>query len=243
MASTPPPFTFDLLAFSNQWRLHSYSFLPSEACSSIHYGAEQLRNMALDVQAQNLYSYNKDHIDDLPTSTLKYLMLPFLLAECLDAQKATREERRLNLLAAKAHYQIFDAEIKSLTRDDSSFKKLNKDFAAGPASTEDPGSRRHFVITRRQTLSILEAELEKTAKYAFRPEESDSAEARAFWIDLLKLSLLETRANLELIEEELRMLNHAENIQNQDRDEKIDLNERKQLSVFKIVSYGTSIFA
>eukprot|EP01057_Protomagalhaensia_wolfi_P000885 Protomagalhaensia_wolfi_Nauph_80__884@NODE_150_length_3412_cov_153_592647_g111_i0_p2_GENE_NODE_150_length_3412_cov_153_592647_g111_i0NODE_150_length_3412_cov_153_592647_g111_i0_p2_ORF_typecomplete_len279_score40_82TAP42/PF04177_12/6_7e27_NODE_150_length_3412_cov_153_592647_g111_i04971333 len=161
-----------------------------------------------------LHLFQRDeYLEDIPTGSLKYLLLPFLRAKYLENHNDIAN-RHASLLTAKLHFSIFVHEACWYAREKKDFLEAQREFetfvtteyykGTAVATPLSPEARRAAVISRRtrvkHSIECMMNDLSEARK------EEDSPEARDFWESLLLCAVYESVTSCDLINQELPLI-------------------------------------
>ncbi|KAI3411870.1 hypothetical protein GPALN_001932 [Globodera pallida] len=170
------------------------------------------------VERLSLFSANEE-ADEIPTNSLRFLLIPAYLASALQEINLEMDKRGAYLRASKKHYREF---LESL----SLFGLINfrlpwldeenrpRDQGEGDANTrligsfEEAKARRQRTVSRLQQLEQLEKTLERLKNEKRRND--DEAAQREIIYTLLRLWSVRSVKELDMIEEELKMVEQFE---------------------------------
>uniref|UniRef100_A0A914IC26 TAP42-like protein n=1 Tax=Globodera rostochiensis TaxID=31243 RepID=A0A914IC26_GLORO len=169
------------------------------------------------VERLALFSANEE-ADEIPTNSLRFLLIPAYLASALQEINVEMDKRGAYLRASKKHYREF---LESL----SLFGLINfrlpwldeenrpRDQGEGGGrligdSFEEAKARRQRTVSRLQQLEQLEKTLERLKNEKRRND--DEAAQREIIYTLLRLWSVRSVKELDMIEEELKMVEQFE---------------------------------
>lgn len=156
--------------------------------------------------------FQKDEIiDDISTSSIKYLLLPYMKAQCLESVN-DMQARHGALLTAKFNYSLFVHEACWYARERMKFLSAQQEFEIfSSLDYEKPDSsklsaedRRGKVIARRQMIKSLEETWMEHLSEAYKGD--DSAEVFDFWVEVIYGAVLDSITCVDLINQELPLI-------------------------------------
>eukprot|EP01054_Gregarina_sp_Poly1_P004487 Gregarina_sp_Poly_1__4486@NODE_240_length_10883_cov_144_711446_g211_i0_p4_GENE_NODE_240_length_10883_cov_144_711446_g211_i0NODE_240_length_10883_cov_144_711446_g211_i0_p4_ORF_typecomplete_len346_score58_86TAP42/PF04177_12/1_4e43_NODE_240_length_10883_cov_144_711446_g211_i0928010317 len=159
-----------------------------------------------------LQLFQRDEIlDDIPLASLKFLLLSFLKAQCLESV-TDMKERQGALLTAKLQYSLFVHETCWYARERKEFREAQEEFETFAAlNYENPErcslraeDRRNIVVNRRKSVKELEGKMKSNFSEVYNNE--NNSEVYDFWVDCLYCAVLDSITSLDLIQQELPLL-------------------------------------
>lgn len=199
------------------------STLGADRNCKVELAIKKLQDLSQAVKRLELFSAN-DQIDDLPTSSLRYLLLPAYLAQVISDLTVEKCKRSTYLNAAKFQYReflrvlsVYEVVSFKLPWVDADNEEKGKEHCAQSTSLtgqskvqtlKEAISKRDDKITRIKRLSELEEALEKLRYH--QKKNSDDATQRQIIFTLLRFWALRAVNELEIIDEELKILKFVE---------------------------------
>ncbi|KAI1707393.1 TAP42-like family domain-containing protein [Ditylenchus destructor] len=181
---------------------------------------EKLQNMAKLINRMALFSPN-EQVEEFPTSSLPYLLIPAYLAYAIQELNVELEKRATYLNAAKIHYRQFLENM--LTYAVISFKlpwldsgESEEQGTSTVASThriEQAVQDRQKKINQHNQFKVLEEAVEKL-KIAQRRNDDESTQ-RGIYFALLRLWALRAMSELDKIEEEIKIMEYMQSMRSQ----------------------------
>uniref|UniRef100_A0A914DCH5 TAP42-like protein n=1 Tax=Acrobeloides nanus TaxID=290746 RepID=A0A914DCH5_9BILA len=178
---------------------------------------DKLQQLSKQIDQLALFSTN-DQIEELPTNSLQYLLVPAYLAFAIENINSGIEKRATYLKAAQLHYRAYLERL--LIYDIIAFKLPwvktdendldSESTSSAPPRREDPSMRRTGKVERLKQEKALELNLAKLK--AARKREEDESTLREILIVQMRLWAIKTMKQLDLIDDELKILEHMEKI-------------------------------
>ncbi|CAI8057503.1 Immunoglobulin-binding protein 1 [Geodia barretti] len=167
----------------------------------------------------SLFSDNED-LDEVPTSSLKYLLLPELLGEMTLQQ--TEGERMDTVLKARVYFIDYLRRCRSygVTKEDPPpLTPLSPPPSVGGASSEQPQGKTYNQLVAERVEKIQR--LREKKELERRTEELSTAlnegsggreeeGGREQWVAVLQLNLYRSREFVKSIDDEIQILRHIE---------------------------------
>lgn len=195
----------------------------------------KIQSLIEKVETLDVFGRN-DTLDDIPSGSLKFLLLPFILGQYLEYNQDLNV-RRDYLLRAKKFYGLFCVTTLSLLHDsDSEYSNLLRIWDNYNDKTDDeaqnsidPNIRRQQTIRRRHQIAAYSNLIIDEGGLRYPP--LDDVSERTCYVALLKESLLESVICCELIDREVEFLkqraqNATESHNINESAEPVDLDSR-----------------
>jgi len=186
----------------------------SQRNDSIKECVQKLEEISEWVEKQAIYSGN-EQVEDLPTSSLQLLLLYAYLGYAIEEMNIEREKRTVYLKAARMRYRQFLEVVSSYEIISFKLPWLNKESDQPTASSssnketfESAAAQREQKIARLNQIKYLEEMLVKLKLEQSR--NCDEATQRETLFVLIRLWAIRAVAQLEKLEEELKILEYFE---------------------------------
>ena len=181
---------------------------------------ENLQSLSKTIELLSLFSTN-DQIEELPTSSIRYLLVPAYMGYVLQEVQMEIEKRAAYLKASKANYREFLQNLLIYELINFKLPWIDSENSGECNSGIDaprPTGYEQAVASRQQKVSRLrQIEQMENALAALRIQErrdNDEAAKRELLILLLRLWSIRAIKELDMIEEELKMLEQFEAMRN-----------------------------
>ncbi|KAL3086630.1 hypothetical protein niasHT_037756 [Heterodera trifolii] len=182
---------------------------------------QSLQSVAKAIDGLSLFSAN-DSVEELPTNSLRFLLVPAYLATALQEIGVEMDKRGAYLRASKTYYREFlqnmsifglvNFRLPWLNEDERNSDDQQKENGRNRSklinSFDDAKARRQRTISRLQQLEQLEKTVEQLKNEKRRND--DEAAQRELIFALLRLWSIRSVKELEMIEEELKMVEQFE---------------------------------
>ncbi|CAK5123151.1 unnamed protein product [Meloidogyne enterolobii] len=172
---------------------------------------ERLQLMSRTVESLSLFSTN-DQVEELPTISLRYLLVPAYFAYVLQEINVEIGKRPVYLKSAKASYREFLQNLLTYGLINFKLPWINGDentskIELKKESFEDLSAKRQQKISRLRQMEQLESTLEKL-RIEERRDDDDAAKREVIFV-LLRLWSIRAIKELDTIDDELRLLEQA----------------------------------
>ncbi|KAM3724379.1 Serine/threonine-protein phosphatase 4 regulatory subunit [Dirofilaria immitis] len=176
---------------------------------------EKLKFLTKEVSARSLFS-NNENVDELPTSSLNYLFLPYYLAMVTQNIIVGPERRLSSLDCAKIYLQDFLERLKSYNIIDFNLSGASGDNEGKEAEK----SKQDVDLSKRRELKLRRFQQEKELTELVRNSESelhsntdDDGLMRELIINRLRLAAMKSVDEMKQIDQERPMAEHMLKIQ------------------------------
>nr|CAD2189881.1 unnamed protein product [Meloidogyne enterolobii] len=172
---------------------------------------ERLQLMSRTVESLSLFSTN-DQVEELPTTSLRYLLVPAYFAYVLQEINVEIGKRPVYLKSAKASYREFLQNLLTYGLINFKLPWINGDENTSKIdlkkeSFEDLSAKRQQKISRLRQMEQLENTLEKL-RIEERRDDDEAAKREVIFV-LLRLWSIRAVKELDTINDELRLLEQA----------------------------------
>uniref|UniRef100_A0A915MGL4 Uncharacterized protein n=1 Tax=Meloidogyne javanica TaxID=6303 RepID=A0A915MGL4_MELJA len=172
---------------------------------------ERLQLVSRTVESLSLFSTN-DQVEELPTTSLRYLLVPAYFAYVLQEINVEIGKRPVYLKSAKASYREFLQNLLTYGLINFKLPWINGDedttkIELKKESFEDLSAKRQQKISRLRQMEQLENTLEKL-RIEERRDDDDAAKREVIFV-LLRLWSIRAVKELDTIDDELRLLEQA----------------------------------
>uniref|UniRef100_A0A8R1U0E3 TAP42-like family protein n=1 Tax=Onchocerca volvulus TaxID=6282 RepID=A0A8R1U0E3_ONCVO len=176
---------------------------------------EKLKLLTKEVSARSLFS-NNESVDELPTSSLNYLFLPYYLAMVTQNIIVGPEGRLSSLDRAKIYLRDFLERLKSYNIIDFDLSGVNEDSEEKEIEKSkhniDLSKQRELKLRRFQQEKKL-AELVKNSESELHSDADDDGLKRELIMNRLHLAAMKSIDEMEQIDQERPMAEHMFKIQ------------------------------